>query len=68
MYFGSTSKKQRKEGKSQHDEMPGYEADEDQAGTVTFSLISTSHFTAKVLYQLILHHSSFSQNDEPGNS
>ena len=31
-----------------YEERPRYEADENQAGTVTFSLISTSFFTAKV--------------------
>lgn len=31
-----------------YEERPRYEANEDQAGTVTFSLISTSFFTAKV--------------------
>lgn len=33
-----------------YEERPRYEADENQAGTVTFSLISTSFFTAKVCY------------------
>lgn len=31
-----------------YEERSQYEADENQAGTVTFSLISTSFFTAKV--------------------
>eukprot|EP00752_Nemacystus_decipiens_P010813 g9618.t2 len=31
-----------------YEERPRYEADENQAGTVTFSLISTSFFTAKI--------------------
>lgn len=31
-----------------YEERQRYEADENQAGTVTFSLISTSFFTAKV--------------------
>lgn len=34
--------------RARYEERARYEADEEQAGTVTFSLISTSFFTAKV--------------------
>lgn len=42
-----------------YEERPRYEADEEQAGTVTFSLISTAFFTAKVCPRRITWHQEF---------